>query len=99
MEMVAFGPYGGKEVIDFERFGKGGLFLITGDTGAGKTSIFNAITYALFGEMSGTREGTSMRSDFAPPSLVTEVRLRFEHGGLIYELTRRPNQMLPKQRG
>ena len=99
MEMVAFGPYGGKEVIDFERFGKGGLFLITGDTGAGKTSIFNAITYALFGEMSGTREGTSMRSDFAPPSLVTEVRLRFEHGGLIYDLTRRPKQLLPKQRG
>ena len=99
LEMTAFGPYGGKEIIDFERFGKGGLFLITGDTGAGKTSIFNAITYVLFGEMSGSREGTSMRSDFAQPSLVTEVRLTFEHQGLTYEIARMPKQSLPKQRG
>ena len=99
LEMTAFGPYGGKEVIDFERFGKGGLFLITGDTGAGKTAIFNAITFALFGEMSGERDGKGMRSDFAKDGVITEVRLTFEHAGLQYEVWRKPTQLRVKSRG
>ena len=97
--MTAFGPYGGKEIIDFERFGKGGLFLITGDTGAGKTAIFNAITFALFGEMSGERDGKGMRSDFAKGGVITEVRLTFEHAGLQYEVWRKPTQLRVKSRG
>ena len=80
LTMSAFGPYGGKTVVDFDRFGGKGLFLITGDTGAGKTTVFNAITYALYGKTNDSRKGT-VRSDFAGPGTETYVELTFTHGG------------------
>lgn len=86
--------------MDFTRLGGSGLFLITGDTGAGKTTIFDGISYALFGETSGeTRGGDSLRSDFAAPQTDTFVHLRFEHRGKIYTVIRRPEYNRPKKRG
>ena len=84
LEMCAFGPYAERCCLDFEKLGSSGLYLITGDTGAGKTSIFDAITFALFGEASGkNREGAMLRSKYAAADSPTEVRLRFEYGGKI----------------
>ena len=89
--MSAFGPYAGLCEVDFTRLGGSGLFLITGDTGAGKTTIFDGISYALFGETSGENRGSdSLRSDFAGPDIDTFVTLRFQHRGEIYTVTRRP---------
>ena len=98
--MSAFGPYADRCEVDFTRLGGSGLFLITGDTGAGKTTIFDGISYALFGETSGeTRGGDSLRSDFAAPQTDTFVHLRFEHRGKIYTVIRRPEYNRPKKRG
>ena len=91
IRMTAFGSYV-EEEVDFSAI-PGGLFLITGDTGAGKTTIFDAITFALYGTTSGgKRDGRMMRSQYAPPSLKTEVTYRFEYAGQIYEITRSPEQ-------
>ena len=98
LEMTAFGPYAGTERIDFRLFGSGCLFLVTGDTGAGKTSVFDAISFALYGEASGkTRETRGFHSDFAPRGAETQVFLRFEHDGKIYCVTRSPAYMVPKR--
>lgn len=100
LTMSAFGPYKGKVEIDFEKMGKNGIFLVTGDTGAGKTTIFDAISFALFGEVSGSnRQVTSLRSDFAEISEDTYAELEFEHKGVIYQIKRNPQYERPKTRG
>ena len=100
LAMSAFGPYAGKTVLDMESLGKRGLYLITGDTGAGKTSIFDAITYALYGEPSGnTRTADMFRSKYADAQTPTEVELTFSYGGKTYYIKRNPAYERPKTRG
>ena len=100
LTLNAFGPYAGEVNIDFEKFGKKGIFLICGNTGAGKTMIFDAISFALFGEASGnTRQSNSFRSDFAQPEEKTFVRLKFLYGQKTYILERSPRYERPKLRG
>ncbi len=97
--MTAFGPYADEQVVDFDKLGGKGLFLITGDTGAGKTTIFDAITYALYGRMSGDRDDGYVKSHFADPKTIASVRLTFEHNGKEYVVSRRPEQFVLKTRG
>ena len=99
LTMSAFGPYADEQTVDFDRLGGKGLFLITGDTGAGKTTIFDAITYALYGKMSGDRDDSYVRSHFADPRTTTYVRLTFEHDGKEYVIVRKPAQSTLKTRG
>ena len=96
----AFGPYKDKVIIDFTKLGENGIFLITGDTGAGKTSIFDAISFAIFGEVSGSnRPIQSIRSDFADPETETFVELEFLHKNKIYKILRNPSYEKPKKKG
>lgn len=98
--MSAFGPYAGTVEVPFERFGEGGLYLVTGDTGAGKTTIFDAITFALYGESSGkVRDSSMLRSDYASPAQKTEVCLTFSYRGEIYKVERTPQYERAKARG
>lgn len=100
LTVSAFGPYAGEVSLPLEQLGSHGLFLITGDTGAGKTSIFDAICFALFGEVSGSqRAADQLRSDFAKPQAETFVRLRFTHAGEEYAIHRTPKYERPKKRG
>lgn len=100
LTMTGFGPYKDRTVIDMDSLGKGGLYLITGDTGAGKTYIFDAITYALYGEMSGSgRDSKSVRSQYSEDGEVTEVSLVFEYDGNKYSVTRNPEYNRRKSRG
>lgn len=88
LKMKAFGPYAKEAEIQFTDFDQG-IYLITGDTGAGKTTIFDAIVFALFGEASGSnRSADMMHSDFVPKSEKTEVLLKFSHGGRTYDVYR-----------
>ena len=99
LTLSAFGSYGGTEIVDFERIGSG-IFLITGDTGAGKTTIFDAITFALYGRASGeVRESAMFRSKYAKDSAETFVELVFSYQGKTYQVRRSPEYMAPKKRG
>ncbi len=102
LNMSAFGPYADKTGIDFEKLGSGGIFLITGDTGAGKTTIFDAISFALYGEASGGKErraAKSFRSDWASPGTPTYVELTFSHQGHIWRVKRNPEYTRPRKAG
>lgn len=96
----AFGPYAKKQELDFERLNGRNIFVITGTTGAGKTTIFDAISYALYGEASGeSRENDSLRSHFAESDVETFVELDFELRGEVYKIRRSPKQPKKKVRG
>ena len=100
LTISAFGPYAGKSVLELDKLGTSGLYLITGDTGAGKTTIFDAITYALYGEASGDhREPTMFRSKYANAHTPTEVELEFAYAGKRYTVKRNPEYDRPKTRG
>ena len=101
LTMQAFGPFKDKVEIDFEKAKiDRGLLLITGDTGAGKTTIFDAICYALYGESSGTtRKTNSLRSDFSSPDTETYVKLEFYHNNKEYSVRRSPEYMRKSKRG
>ena len=97
--MQAFGPYAARQEIDFRQLGGRSLFLIHGQTGAGKTSILDAICFALYGESSGAaREPRTLRSDHAPPDLPTEVNFDFSVGAERYRIKRMPEQERPKKK-
>ncbi|MBO0461671.1 SMC family ATPase [Enterococcus sp. DIV1298c] len=99
LRLKNFGPFI-NETIDFSKLTQASLFLITGKTGAGKTTIFDGMTYALFGETSGRlRSGKEMRSLFATPEDETIVLFSFEHQQLRYEIERKPEQLLAKRKG
>ena len=100
LTLSAFGPYAGHTEIDLEKLGEKGLYLITGDTGAGKTTIFDAITYALYDAPSGTNRDTSMfRSKYASPETPTFVEMTFSCGGKVYTVRRNPEYERPARRG
>lgn len=100
LTMSAFGPYAACEVVDFTQLGERGLYLITGDTGAGKTTIFDAISYALYDRPSGgDREANMFRSKYAEPSTPTFVELTFSYAGKEYTVRRNPEYERPARRG
>ncbi len=100
LTVSAFGPYAGKIELDMARLGERGLYLITGDTGAGKTTIFDAIAFALYGEASGeSRKPAMMRSKYAAAGVPTYVELVFSCGGKEYRVRRNPEYERPAKRG
>ncbi|MDD3920978.1 MAG: SMC family ATPase, partial [Eubacteriales bacterium] len=99
LTISAFGPYAGETVLDLAQLGESGLFLITGDTGAGKTTLFDAISFALFGEPSGSARDMSMlRSKYADPQTPTFVTLVFDYAGRRYQVKRNPTYERPSKR-
>ena len=87
LELSAFGPYASKTVIEMDRLGDQGIYLITGNTGAGKSTIFDAICYVLYGDASGPNKIPAMlRSKYAEPNTPTYVEMTFEHVGKKYRI-------------
>ncbi|HET9553265.1 MAG TPA: SMC family ATPase, partial [Anaeromyxobacteraceae bacterium] len=99
LAIQAFGPFEGTQPIDFEALGGGDLFLVHGPTGAGKTTLFDAMTWALFGVVPGTRAPDRLRSDRAAPDLPTRVTFRFRLGEAVYRAERTAAWQRPKKRG
>ena len=100
LTVSAFGPYAGTTVLNMDELGKSGLYLITGDTGAGKTTIFDAMVFALYGRASGeNREPSMLRSQYASPDTPTMVELVFEYAGKQYTVRRNPEYERPAKRG
>lgn len=100
LTMSAFGPYAGETVIDFEKLGENGIYLISGDTGAGKTTIFDGIVFALYGSASGEkREPSMLRSKYAKPDTPTFVELVFKYADKLYTVRRNPAYMRKKLKG
>ena len=102
LTLSAFGPYARESSVDFSQFGEDGLFLIAGDTGAGKTTLFDAISFALYGEASGGRErrkSKSFRSDYASGKTETWVELTFRHKEGTWRIRRNPEYERPKKSG
>ncbi|MER8182166.1 SMC family ATPase [Kitasatospora sp. NPDC094015] len=99
LTVTAFGPFAGTEQVDFDRLADTGLFLLRGATGAGKSSVLDAVCFALYGEVPGARKGNPLRSDHAAADRLTEVRLELTLGGRRLEVTRSPEQRRPKRRG
>ncbi|EGX57012.1 exonuclease, partial [Streptomyces zinciresistens K42] len=102
LDVTAFGPFGGRQRVDFDALSTAGLFLLHGPTGAGKTSVLDAVCYALYGSVPGARQtgqGMTLRSDHAPAATRTEVRLELTVAGRRLEVTRQPPWERPKKRG
>ncbi|MEU7640460.1 AAA family ATPase [Streptomyces sp. NPDC039016] len=100
LTLTAFGPFAAGHTVDFDRLTRDGLFLLHGPTGAGKTSVLDAVCFALYGSVPGARQsGQALRSDLADPSLPTEVVLELTVAGRRLEITRLPEQPRPKKRG
>ncbi|WP_260634514.1 AAA family ATPase [Streptomyces angustmyceticus] len=100
LSLTAFGPFGGTQTVDFDRLSRDGLFLLHGPTGAGKTSVLDAVCFALYGSVPGARQsGQALRSDLADPLTLTEVVLELTVAERRLEITRLPEQPRPKKRG
>ncbi|MFK0290691.1 AAA family ATPase [Streptomyces sp. NPDC090442] len=100
LTLTAFGPFAGSHTVDFDRLARDGLFLLHGPTGAGKTSVLDAVCFALYGSVPGARQsGQALRSDLADPATPTEVVLELTVAGRRLEITRLPEQPRPKKRG
>ncbi|GAB2730924.1 AAA family ATPase [Streptomyces bullii] len=99
LDITAFGPFGGSQTVDFDALSAAGLFLLHGPTGAGKTSVLDAVCYALYGSVPGARQGVVLRSDHAAPGTRTQVTLDLTLAGRRLEITRQPPWERPKLRG
>ncbi|MGZ8764490.1 MAG: AAA family ATPase [Acidimicrobiia bacterium] len=99
LSLTAFGSFPGTEQIDFDRLSDAGLFLLHGPTGAGKTTVLDAVAFALFGKVPGTRLASGLRSHHAAGATPTEVRLEVTLRSRRYRIMRQPRQLLPRQRG
>src|SRR3954449_13229570 len=99
LRMEAFGPFASGEEVDFDALADAGLFLLHGPTGAGKTSILDAVCFALYGAVPGSRQGARLHSDHAAEGVAPEVVCEFTTSGRRFEVTRSPAWERPKKRG
>ena len=98
LSLTAFGSYPGTETVDFTALSSLGLYVVTGPTGSGKTTVFDAMAYALYGEVPGVRESGDIRSHHADPSVMCSVTFRFEVDGVAYRVERSPEQLRAAKR-